>query len=67
MILQGDMDYVPLQQREQFFAGLFRQNKRGLFVRYLGEGHVLQGPANTRDMWRRIFAWFDELFTANRQ
>jgi dipeptidyl aminopeptidase/acylaminoacyl peptidase len=59
------MDYVPLQQGEEFFAGLYRQNKRAAFVRYLGEGHALQGPANTRDLWRRIFAWFDEFFDAD--
>lgn len=33
--------------------------KRARFVRYLGEGHVLRSPANIRDMWQRIFAWFD--------
>jgi len=67
MIVQGDMDYVPLQQGEEFFAGLYRQNKRAAFVRYLGEGHVLQGPANVRDMWQRIFAWFDEFFKASNE
>jgi hypothetical protein len=50
MIVQGDTDYEMLQQGEQFFAGLYRQNKRASFVRYLGEGHVLQGLSNTRDM-----------------
>jgi dipeptidyl aminopeptidase/acylaminoacyl peptidase len=40
---------------------LYRQNKRAEFLRYWGEGHVLEGPANIRDMWQRIYAWFDEL------
>jgi dipeptidyl aminopeptidase/acylaminoacyl peptidase len=62
MIIQGDMDYVPFQQGEEFFMGLYRTNKRGAFVRYLGEDHLLQSPANARDMWRRVFAWFDEFF-----
>ena len=39
--------------------GLYRQGKRAEFVRYWGEGHVLESPANIRDMWQRIFAWFD--------
>ena len=61
MIIQGDMDYVAMQQGEQFFMSLYRQNKRAQFLRYWGEGHVLEGPANIRDMWQRIYSWFDEL------
>ncbi len=60
LIIQGDMDYVPLQQGEQFFGALYRQGRRARFVRYWGEGHVFQSPANIRDMWERIYAWFDE-------
>lgn len=60
MIMQGDLDFVAMQQGEQIFTALYRQNKRATFVRYLGEGHVLQGQANVRDMWGRIYAWFDQ-------
>jgi dipeptidyl aminopeptidase/acylaminoacyl peptidase len=60
MIMQGDLDYVAIQQGEEFFTSLYRQGKRAEFVRYWGEGHVLESPANIRDMWRRIFAWFDQ-------
>jgi dipeptidyl aminopeptidase/acylaminoacyl peptidase len=60
MIIQGDMDYVAMQQGEEFFTSLYRQGKRAKFVRYWGEGHVLESPANIRDMWNQIFAWFDE-------
>ncbi len=63
LIIQGDMDYVPIQQGEQFFSALYRQGKRARFVRYWGEGHVLQSPANIQDMWQRIVVWFDELLT----
>ena len=59
MIVQGDVDYVAIQQGEEFFNGLYRQGKRARFVRYWGEGHVLESPANIRDMWQRIFEWFD--------
>jgi dipeptidyl aminopeptidase/acylaminoacyl peptidase len=59
MIVQGDIDYVAIQQGEEFFNGLYRQGKRARFVRYWGEGHVLESPANIRDMWQRIFEWFD--------
>jgi len=61
LIIQGDMDYVPLEQGEQFFNALYRQGKRARFVRYWGEGHVFQSPANIRDMWEEICGWFDEL------
>jgi dipeptidyl aminopeptidase/acylaminoacyl peptidase len=60
MIIQGDLDYVPIQQGEEFFASLYRQGKRAEFVRYWGEGHVIASPANIKDMWERIFAWFAE-------
>jgi dipeptidyl aminopeptidase/acylaminoacyl peptidase len=59
MIVQGDLDYEPIQQGEEFFMSLYRQRKRAEFVRYWGEGHILESPANIRDMWNRVFAWFD--------
>jgi dipeptidyl aminopeptidase/acylaminoacyl peptidase len=59
MIVQGDQDFVALQQGEQIFTALYRQKKRAAFARYWGEGHVLQSPPNVRDMWERIFRWFD--------
>lgn len=61
MIVQGDLDYVAMQQGEQVFMALHRQNKRAMFVRYWGEGHVLESPANIRDLWGRIYGWFDQL------
>ena len=61
LIIQGDLDYVPIQQGEEFFTSLYRQGKRARFVRYWGEGHVLESPANIRDMWVQIFRWFDEI------
>jgi len=60
LIIQGDLDYVPIQQGEELFTALYRQGKRARFVRYWGEGHLLNSPANIRDMWERIFAWLDQ-------
>jgi dipeptidyl aminopeptidase/acylaminoacyl peptidase len=60
MIIQGDRDFIPIEQGEEMFSGLYRQNKRAEFVRYWGEGHSIEDPANLRDMWKRIYAWFDE-------
>jgi dipeptidyl aminopeptidase/acylaminoacyl peptidase len=67
LIVQGDLDTaVPPQQGEEFFTALFRQNKRAQFVRYFGEGHGLESPANIRDFWERTYRWFDE-FLAPRE
>lgn len=59
MMIYGDLDYVAMQQGEEFFNSLYRQGKRARLVRYWGEGHVLESPANIRDMWARIFEWFE--------
>jgi len=66
MIMQGDMDHVPIQQGEEFFTALYRQNKRARFVRYWGEGHLINSPANIRDMWHQIYSWFDEFLDISR-
>ena len=50
MIIPGDLDYVAIQQGEEVFMSLYRQGKRAEFVRYWGEGHVIESPANIRDM-----------------
>ena len=61
MIIQGDVDYIPIQQSEEFFTALFRLGKRAKFVRYWGESHAIyRSPANVRDLWSRIYGWFDE-------
>lgn len=61
LIIHGELDPgVPLEQAEEFFTALYRQNKRARFVRYWGEDHTLMSPANVRDMWKQIVAWFDE-------
>ena len=60
MIIQGDHDYVSIEQGEEFFSALYRLGKPARFVRYAGEGHSIEGRANVLDMWARIYAWFDE-------
>ena len=60
MLIHGDLDYVDMTQAEQFFTALSRLDKDAVFVRYFGEDHVFNSPANIRDMWARIFAWYEE-------
>jgi dipeptidyl aminopeptidase/acylaminoacyl peptidase len=65
-MIHGELDSVPVSQAEQFFVALNRLGKRAKLVRYLGEGHDVESPPNTLDMWEHIFNWFDE-FLQNRQ
>jgi dipeptidyl aminopeptidase/acylaminoacyl peptidase len=61
LLIHGDQDSsVPMQQSEQMFSALVRLQKRASFARYWGEDHVLENPANIRDLWQRRLAWFDE-------
>ncbi|HZD05730.1 MAG TPA: prolyl oligopeptidase family serine peptidase [Longimicrobiales bacterium] len=60
MIIQSDMDFVPIIHGEEMFSGLYRLGKPARFVRYWGEGHVPASPANILDMWQRIYGWLDE-------
>ena len=60
LLIHGDQDHVPIEGAEEVFTGLHRLGKRVRFVRYFGEGHVIDSPANIRDMWGRIFAWLAE-------
>lgn len=57
LIIQGDLDYVPVDQGEEFFSAMYRLGKPARFVRYWGEGHVVRSPANVRDMWAEIVHW----------
>jgi dipeptidyl aminopeptidase/acylaminoacyl peptidase len=61
LLIHGDQDSnVPMTQSEQMFSALVRLQKRASFVRYWGEAHRLESPANVRDSWQRRLAWFDE-------
>jgi dipeptidyl aminopeptidase/acylaminoacyl peptidase len=57
MLVQGENDFVPVQQSEEYFSALYRQNKRAQFVRYYGEEHTISGRANILDFWRRAEDW----------
>lgn len=60
MLVHGDMDYIPIQQAEEFFSALHRRGQRVRLVRYWGEGHAITAAPNIRDMWGRVFDWFGE-------
>lgn len=60
LLIHGELDSIPIQQAEEFFTALFRQDKRVTFLRYAGEGHTLSDRANVLDMWQRIEKWLAE-------
>ena len=64
MIIQGDQDFEGIQQGEEFFNALYRLGKRATFVRYIGDTHAIESPANVRDMWQRMFAWLSSTLGA---
>ena len=64
VLMSGDKDFVPIQQAEEFFTALYRQDKRVQLARYAGEEHTISGRANVLDMWRRFEAWLRETMSA---
>jgi hypothetical protein len=64
MLIHGDQDFIPIQQAEEFFTALYRQDKRVQLVRYAGEEHTITSRVNVLDMWRRIDAWLRETMAA---
>ncbi|MET3528173.1 S9 family peptidase [Phenylobacterium koreense] len=59
MLVHADQDPVPLNQAEEMFSALYRQNKDAVLVTYWGEGHIVASPGNVRDLYRRASDWLD--------
>jgi dipeptidyl aminopeptidase/acylaminoacyl peptidase len=60
MLVHGDLDFVPVQQAEEFFTSLYRQDLRSVFLRYQGEGHGISNRENVLDLWTRLRDWLHE-------
>jgi len=60
MLVHGDLDFIPIQQAEEFFTALYRQDKRAVLLRYEGEWHTIANRVNVLDLWRRIGQWLSE-------
>jgi dipeptidyl aminopeptidase/acylaminoacyl peptidase len=60
LLIQGESDFVPIQQGEAVFTALYRQDKPVRLVRYTGEGHTITARANVLDLWKRIEQWLQE-------
>lgn len=57
LLITADRDYTPMTQAEIMFTALYRQNRDAMLVTYWGEGHVMQSPANIRDMNALVLGW----------
>lgn len=57
LLIDGDQDFVSDLNSEQVFSGLVRLNRRVEFVRYVGQGHVLDSASDILDFWRRVLNW----------
>ena len=65
LLIQGDLDYDPYKSMSMF-AALYRQGKPVELLTYPGEGHVVQSPANVRDVYRRSFAFLHAALSEDR-
>lgn len=63
LLIQGDLDYDPFKSMAMF-AALYRQGKPVELLTYQGEGHVVQSPANVRDVYARAFAFLQATLSA---
>lgn len=57
LLMHGDADYVPLEQSERMFAALTQLRREVRLIRYWGDDHVSQSPANIADRYRRMLEW----------
>ena len=66
MLIQGNLDFVPIEQGEEYFTALYRQGIRAEFVRYVGEWHTISNRENVLDLWKRIDKWLKETMASGR-
>ena len=60
LLVQGELDYIPIQQSEEFFTALLRQDKRVRLLRYAGEMHVIADRVNILHLWEQMEQWLKE-------
>jgi dipeptidyl aminopeptidase/acylaminoacyl peptidase len=67
MLIHGEFDFIPIQQAEEFFTALYRQDKRVTLLRYHGEEHTISTRPNVLDLWKRIPEWLSETMAPRKQ
>ncbi|HLA11830.1 MAG TPA: prolyl oligopeptidase family serine peptidase [Pyrinomonadaceae bacterium] len=66
LLAHGTVDTIPLSWSDETFVALQRLGKEVQYLRYAGEGHVIQGYANQVDFWNRRIEWFDNWLDISR-
>lgn len=61
LLIHGDVDFVDVSGAEQVFNAFNRTGKDAEFIRYWGEPHTINSPANIRHMYDNIFRWLSRL------
>lgn len=59
LLIHGDFDGVSLSHAEKMFSLLKSQGIRVRLVRYWGESHQIESPANIRHAWKETLNWLD--------
>jgi dipeptidyl aminopeptidase/acylaminoacyl peptidase len=59
LLIHGALDPIPHEGSEAMYSALFRQGKDAMLVTYWGAMHGLSSPGDVRDMYSRIFDFFD--------
>jgi dipeptidyl aminopeptidase/acylaminoacyl peptidase len=58
LIFHSDLDDFDMHQADNMFVGLERLGKEARYVRFWGEPHSLNSPANIRQFWQEMVEWF---------
>lgn len=63
LLLYGDQDFVGLEQGEEMFSALKRQDKDAELVSFWGEDHVISSPGNLKAYYATAFTFLGAAFT----
>jgi dipeptidyl aminopeptidase/acylaminoacyl peptidase len=59
MLIHGNLDFMPDASAGRLLMAMHRLGRDAVFLRYGGESHMLNSPANIRDQWARMRAFLD--------
>jgi dipeptidyl aminopeptidase/acylaminoacyl peptidase len=60
LLIHGEFDMAPIESVEQLFLSLEARGVPTRLIRYWGEGHNLENPANIRNSLEQMTQWFDK-------
>jgi dipeptidyl aminopeptidase/acylaminoacyl peptidase len=62
LIIEGDQDFLGVEQGREMFAELYRLDKDALFTTFYGEGHGIASPPNIKAYQRLAYRFLDDAF-----